>query len=99
MRDKINYLVLFLCFLMVSCVPTVELTTSWATKTQVKKSPHVMVMALGNDLANRMHAEEYIITELKALGVNAIGSFDVFNPKNRVDSMTLVNTLKEKGID
>lgn len=99
--NKKIYLFLLLPFLLFSCAPQVELTTSWSNKTAtVKKSPRVMVMAIGKNLANRQATENYLVGELQKAGHVAIGSLEIFKPEvQKYDSITMVNKLKEKGID
>jgi hypothetical protein len=99
--NKKIYLLLFLPLFLVSCVPQVELTSSWTNKTATpKKMPRVMVMALGKNLNNRQAAENYLVTELNKTGTVAIASLDIFKPNvQKYDSVTMVNMLREKGID
>ncbi|MFI5218961.1 MAG: hypothetical protein ACHQNT_05675 [Bacteroidia bacterium] len=95
------YLIALLSFLIISCAPQVELTTSWSNKTaKVKSTPNIMAMALGKDLANRQSAESYLVAYLKNAGYNAIGSLDIFKPEiQKYDSLTMVSLLKQNSID
>lgn len=95
------YLISFLLFLICSCSPPIELSTSWSNKTAtVKKSPSVLAMALGNDLGARQAAESYLVYHLKKSGFNAIASLDIFKPDIRkYDSLTFVNLLRQYNID
>jgi hypothetical protein len=99
-NQKLFFAAIISC-MIISCAPTVELTTSWTNKTaQIKKSPKVMVMALGKDLANRQAAESYIVAELAKGGHNAIASLDIFKPDMaKYDSVTMVNMLRQNNVD
>src|SRR3954467_7208735 len=102
MLQKRNYYLAALCaFLITSCAAPIELTTSWSNKTaKVKKSPKVMVMALGKNLANRQSAEAFIVSELEKNGYTAIQSLDVFKPDiKQYDSLTMVNMLRQNNVD
>lgn len=98
---QVQTLLFLVTISIVSCAPPVELTSSWSNKTaQVKKSPKIMVMALGNNLSNRTVAESYIVAELNKGGNNAIASLDVFKPDiQKYDSASMVNLLRKNGID
>ena len=91
----------FFSFLVVSCSPPIDLTTSWTNKqATIKKSPKIMVLAFGQDLANRQAVESYIVAEIKLAGHQAIGALEVMNPSiQKYDSLTLVNLLRENNFD
>jgi len=91
----------FFSFCIVSCSPPIDLTTSWTNKqAAIKKSPKIMVMALGKDLANRQAVESYIVAEIRKAGHSAVGALEVMNPTiQRYDSLTLVNLLRQNNFD
>jgi hypothetical protein len=94
-------LLAFFVFLIISCSPPIDLTTSWTNRqATVKKSPKIMIMAFGKNLANRQATENEIVSELKTLGYNAVAALDIMNPTiQHYDSLTLVNLLRENKFD
>ncbi len=88
-------------FLITSCSPQIELTSSWTNKqANPKPQPLVMVMVMGKDLANRQNAESYIVAELQKSGIKAIAALDVFKPEvQKYDSATMVSLLRLNKVD
>lgn len=101
LNKKIKAILFFISIIIVSCAPSVELVSSWSNKTaQIKKSPKIMVMALGSNLSNRSVAEAYIVAELNKNGNNSIASLDIFKPEiQKYDSATMVSLLRQQNID
>lgn len=87
---------------LVSCAPSVTLTGTWRTPavTTVKFS-HVLVAAIGKDLAKRTLGENTLARELNETGVPAATSLAVFTPgfAATFDSVTVQQQLKDKGFD
>jgi hypothetical protein len=97
-----QFILLFsVALLIFSCSSSVELTSSWVNKNaHVKKSPKIMVLALGKNAANRGAAENFIVAEMQKGGHNAIASLDILKPDvKHYDSLTMVNLLRQNGID
>ena len=88
-------------FFLAACSPPIDLTTSWTNKQAVvKKSPKIMVMALGKSLANRQSVENDIVAQLRQGGHNAVPALDVLNPTiQKYDSVTFVNLLRNNAFD
>jgi hypothetical protein len=84
-----------------SCAPPIMLNSSWTNKTaKPKASPLIMVMTIGKDLASRQAVENYMVTDLKKLGHNAISALDVFKPgASALDSATMVSMLRQNKVD
>ena len=84
-----------------SCVPQVELTSSWSNKqAQIKNSPKILVMVLGSNLTNRQLVEAHIVAELAKLGHTGIAALDIFQPDiQKYDSVNMVNILRQNNID
>jgi hypothetical protein len=103
--NKITIKLLSLFFtislLFTSCAPQIELTSSWTNKqANIKSSPTIMVMVMGQDLANRQIVESYIVVELKNRGHKAIAALDVFKPEvQKYDSATMVQMLRQNNVD
>jgi len=87
---------------LVSCAPAVTLTGTWKApaSTSVKFS-HVLVVAIGKDLAKRTLGENMLARELNETGIPAATSLTVFTPAFAAafDSVTVQQQLKEKGFD
>ena len=101
MRQTFHLCATAFILLLAACSPPIDLTTSWANKkAAVKKSPKIMVMALGKSLANRQSVENEIVNQMKAAGHNAIAALDVLNPTvQKYDSVTFVNLLRDNHFD
>jgi len=85
-----------------ACGPNIRLTASWKdTSVPPVKFTHILVMAVGKDLAKRKLGEDAIRKELRAYGYNAATSLDELGPDfaGRNDSAAMQRTLLDKGFD
>jgi len=85
-----------------ACGPSVKLTASWTdTQATPPKFTHILVMAIGKDLAKRKIGEDAIRKELHAYGYNASTSLDELGPgfAARTDSAAMQRILLDKAFD
>jgi hypothetical protein len=88
--------------LITSCAPEIKLTSSWANRnTDIRRSPLIMVMALGKaNSTTRQDVENNIVARLKKEGYKAMPASELFQPGHtKRDSAELVNTLRKNNID
>lgn len=101
-RRRLWVCAVLIAFTLVSCAPAVTLTGTWRTPaaTTVKFS-HILVVAIGKDLAKRALGENMLARELNETGIPAATSLAVFTPAFAAafDSVTVQQQLKDKGFD
>ena len=98
-----KWLVLAAMMLTAGCLSS-KITSTWKAKDYVPGTYNkIMVLALIREADRTLqeNMESHLVGDLKALGYNAISSYDEYGPKafNKMDEETAVKSLKKSNVD